>query len=418
MATESNYHHSLYPPEGSQPSNPYNNHNHQMPYQGQSQTYQQMPQQQYAPIGNTRKKRYLPVRKVDYVHMLQGPEFKVWKPFASFGVVIGSVIVLLIGTFIVMMIAFQFTSDNDGIVDSYAVQDITASGLVAFVINNLFLASFIPLAMLATWVIHRTKPGFVSSVLGRFRWGWFGWCMLITIPIWAMNFAVTLGLNNLLGNTSEVNTIENPQIVIMFIVLVLLTTPLQATGEEYLLRGWMLQNIGAFIKDKYIAVLVGGLSSGIIFSLLHLNFNPIALIFYFNFSVAAIIMTVKTGGLEAASSLHIIHNVYVFHLMIFFQENIDRSPIAQIGGLAVILATDFVFLIILTTAIIFLAKSRKVAEEFTPNESEVIEYNQNQERFLQQTYFTQYQQYLQQLNYYNDYQNYYNNYYNYYYRRD
>src|SRR5690606_14508083 len=114
---------------------------------------------------------------------------------------------------------------------------------VTFAGQNLFLAALIPIAGLATWIAHGIRPGFVSSVVGRFRWGWFAWCVLVIVPLWLVYvFAAALVLD---GGETVIDTAGRPSTWVVLLVLTFLTTPIQAAGEEYVFRGWLMQQVGA-----------------------------------------------------------------------------------------------------------------------------------------------------------------------------
>ena len=47
-----------------------------------------------------------------------------------------------------------------------------------------------------------------------------------------------------------------PSIGPMELIIVLVMTPFQAAGEEYLFRGWLMQNVGAYFSRPIIGLVV------------------------------------------------------------------------------------------------------------------------------------------------------------------
>lgn len=362
------------------------------------------------------KKRYLPMENSNYVQMLRSPQFKAWKPFASAGIFIGYMALIFFVVIIAYIIFLLIAGLESSFADNITQQTISALGIIDFTVGNLTLASFIPAAMLSTWVIYRIKPGYVSSVAGRFRWKWFGWCLLAIVPLWSVLFAILIGLDIAMGSDISIFPIENPGLVFTFILMIFLTTPLQAAGEEYLFRGWLIQNISSFFNERLLGVFISGLVSTTIFAGLHLELNPVALILYFSLSIAALTMTYKTGGIEAACTVHIVHNVFVFHTMLFINDGIERSLTIELGAMLIYALAEIVFFSIATGAIILLAKYKKLQSIYIPNEQEAAQHKKETQDYEQYIYHLQYQSYLNQLEYHQQMQEYRRQYHEWYYQ--
>ena len=79
------------------------------------------------------------------------------------------------------------------------------------------------------------SPGRLFSVAGRFRWGWAMWCTAVVLPIWAAYLTASwfiFGQENL-GRAEQWAGL---------VIVTLLTTPLQAPGEEVALPGGLVQS--------------------------------------------------------------------------------------------------------------------------------------------------------------------------------
>ena len=113
----------------------------------------------------------------------------------------------------------------------------------------------------------------------------------------------------------------------------MLTTPLQAAGEEYGARGLIQRSAGSWFRSPVAAFLVGTLISGAVFALAHLAADPWLIAYYFIFGVSGSIAARGTGGLEAPVLVHAVNNVLILipaALLGQLEKGIDRS--AGAGG--------------------------------------------------------------------------------------
>ena len=92
-----------------------------------------------------------------------------------------------------------------------------------------------------------------------------------------------------------------------YIVVALLTTPLQAAGEEYLFRGFLLQSLGA----TRLAAPVCWVVSGAIFATAHGQFAPPLFADRWLIGIVFAWLATTTGGLEASIALHAVKNITV-----------------------------------------------------------------------------------------------------------
>lgn len=173
----------------------------------------------------------------------------------------------------------------------------TLDGMVA---SHLAIGSMVILTMLAVRYVHRRHPRWLASVQPGFRW----------------RFALAAGLTALvlLNAVYWISRIGRPfdwnpdEHFGWWLVAILLTAPLQAAGEEFFFRGYLLQATGTVARSPWLAVLF----SAIIFTAFHGNQNLPLLADRFGFGLMAGALVVLTGGLEAAVAAHAINNVFAF----------------------------------------------------------------------------------------------------------
>jgi membrane protease YdiL (CAAX protease family) len=189
-----------------------------------------------------------------------------------------------------------------------ATTDIANMGPIGFIYLNLTLIVLIPASGLSIWIVHGVRPGYLSSVAGRIRWRWLLRCIAVIAPFWAVY--------TLLGVIVEPFTSPRPDQWVALLVIVLVMTPLQAAGEEYFFRGWIMQNVGAWFARPIVGLVASLIVSAVAFSTAHLSPDPWVLGSIACLAVAAGIAAWRTGGLEAAIAMHAINNVLTFLVVV------------------------------------------------------------------------------------------------------
>jgi membrane protease YdiL (CAAX protease family) len=253
----------------------------------------------------------LPLEPSRYSQLLRGPRYRWWKPLLALA--LGSALVLVFSflTIVPPLVVGLATGvpDLSGYLFS-TLTNVDNLGPVGFVALNLSLIVLIPAVVLSTWIVHGVRPRFVSSVLGGMRWRWMLTCVLVVVPVWVLY----IGLGVLVDPTAG----PRPDHWVALLVIVVLMTPLQAAGEEYLFRGWILQNVGAWFARPVVGLVVATLVSTVLFSLAHGSLDIWVLGNIGCFAVAACLATWRTGGLEAGIVMHTVNNLLAFFVAIVF----------------------------------------------------------------------------------------------------
>ncbi|WP_165808077.1 CPBP family intramembrane glutamic endopeptidase [Microbacterium sp. TPD7012] len=167
------------------------------------------------------------------------------------------------------------------------------------------LILMIPPLLLASRIVEGRGVGLLSSVAGRLRLGWLGRSLLLALAVFAVYFAVSLGLSAVTG-TEVVPDFSHPNLWIM-VLLVLLLIPFQAAAEEYVFRGYLMQLVGGWLRHPAFAILL----PVPLFVLGH-GYDVWGAASVGVFAIVAAWLCWRTGGLEAAISLHIVNNVLIF----------------------------------------------------------------------------------------------------------
>ncbi|MFD7157481.1 CPBP family intramembrane glutamic endopeptidase [Kribbella sp. NPDC059898] len=176
--------------------------------------------------------------------------------------------------------------------------------------TNLTLIILIPLSMLVAKLLNRQTPGLLSSVVGKLRWRPLAWFSLVAIVLELLAFAVVQFGNVPLATGERHGGPAAPDVVAV-IVITLLTSPIQAAGEEYYFRGYLLQAVGTYLRGTIVAVVV----TGVLFTLAHGIWpwqSPALFVDRLAFGLVAGFLAIRTGGLESGIASHAANNVVTF----------------------------------------------------------------------------------------------------------
>jgi membrane protease YdiL (CAAX protease family) len=228
---------------------------------------------------------------------------------------------------------------------------------VGFLVNNLLLAALIPAAMVAVWVVHRWRPRWVASVRPGLRWGW-----MLECTAWSLVFVGGLFVAGLLVDGPI--DVDPEQQALAFVVVIALTTPLQAAGEEYGFRGLLTQAIGSWFARPVLGAVVAGAVTATLFALAHGSQSPWLFADRFAFGAVASYLVWRTGGLEAGIALHTVNNLYAIGVSVLTGTLAESLTATDYPAVAAIL--DVVLMLALAAALTWRAHRRGLARVHDP----------------------------------------------------
>jgi conserved protein yyaK len=185
------------------------------------------------------------------------------------------------------------------------------SRALAYELPDGILASHLGIAGLLLCVLliqrywHGRKGGWVMSVQPGGRWRYLLICLvlaavLLNIVMWLMHG----------GNMAWQAT--QPDWMV-YLVLIFITSPLQAAAEEFFFRGYLQQAIGSLAGKAWVGILC----SALVFAFFHGHQNIALFVHRLGFGLIAGILVWATGGLEAAIAVHAANNVFAFGYALF-----------------------------------------------------------------------------------------------------
>lgn len=243
------------------------------------------------------------------------------------GAMLGLVTVLLVPSLVsgALLKLFYLLSGSPGEWTAYLAAGTRFEIPAGMAATQLGLATMILIAGGLVLFIHRFHPRWLNSVQPGFRWRYAFAAGLISVVI--------------LGGIWVVSRIGQPWVfspepqLWWFLLVIVLTSPLQAAGEEYFFRGYLLQALhstaarpldavngaptnamskaGLWLATQY-GRWAGVIGSALIFALLHGGQNAPLFLHRFAFGLIAGWLVLKTGGLEAAIAAHVVNNVVAF----------------------------------------------------------------------------------------------------------
>lgn len=326
------------PPQGQEPG---------VPPQGvQPQTAPQgAPQDQ--PPGSPQGAQQLPVwarqaetvqwqhtEPLEYHQLLRGvARYRWWKPLVA--LVLGTIYYLTLSVVfaLVVMVPYAVGGDFD-VMDPEAFNDlivIDTQQPFSILIGLGSVALMLPAALLAMLSVGLTPTGRIWSVALRIRWRWIGRAVVPAIVSLLVTNIVGIALEIAFADTpvgsssSEVEPIADfsAQAAIWSLLIVIVLVPLQATAEEVVFRGAFMQALGAwlggargpggfarFVRGPWLPILIPAIA----FGFAHI-YDIWGWTFVVVLAVVAGWLSWRTGGLEAAITLHVINNLIALAIM-------------------------------------------------------------------------------------------------------
>ncbi len=302
----------------------------------------------------------LPVTPHEYHEFFRAPRFRWWKPILSLGMFLG---LCLLAAIVIPGIAIGFdlaagriTMDDLTSGDpSRIVKAVTTP--LGFAANNIALALAIPFAGLTGWAVYGQRPRWISSITGGFRWPLLWRFALVALPI----FVLSVGVDMALGGVPEFRW--NPDSVFLILV-VLLTTPFQAAGEEYGVRGMVARSIGSWFGSRRLGLVVAAVLSSLLFMQLHGADNVWLNVYYFSVGMLCSVLVWRTGGLEAAVALHVCNNLVGEITLPFggLEGMFDRGPTSAGPGILFQLG----FTVAVTAGMLWIARRQRLVRAAAP----------------------------------------------------
>ncbi|RAY13277.1 CPBP family intramembrane metalloprotease domain-containing protein [Actinomadura craniellae] len=309
-----------------------------------------------------------------YHRLARTPLHRWWRLLVGSLLILVSAIALMIPAGVAVAVIHFATGGGEPVLSE---TEILGDPTADLALQLVLLAVFIPPVLFAAWVVQRRRPGTLSSVLGRLRWRW----LLLCCGLAVVACLLSVGLAYLVEELFPTAPPAEPEHwvgwseFLLPAVLILLLVPFQATAEEYVFRGWLLQGIAActletrtgrigraasaVFRTPWPAIAV----SGVLFTAGH-GYTGWGLLDIFGFAVLAGWLAVRTGGLEASIAIHVFNNLMAFWLIAAFGQ-LDSALQQGDVPLQTVIA-DLIPLAVYGALVVFAARWRRVATVSPP----------------------------------------------------
>ena len=252
-----------------------------------------------------------------YPRVLRTWSYSWWRPVVGIlTLVVGGLLVMPLVLLPVLFVGVAVEGGSGSYVsrveDAASLSSVTPSSMLYL---NLVLASLTLLAMLIVRVVHGMRPRWLASVRPGIRWRFLGVCVGLSVVAIVVSTLVSLVLP-----AGPQEMAENPAAfptgqLLVTTVVILLTTPLQAIGEEYAFRGYMMQAFGSLLGPWPALV-----ATSVLFAFAHGAQNFPLFFDRFAFGMIAGATVILIGGLEAGIALHVVNNLVAFGFAIAFDQ--------------------------------------------------------------------------------------------------
>ena len=262
----------------------------------------------------------LPPDGAAYPQVLRGETYVWWR--SVLGAVFGVAMFLLLTGVVsqaVVILVWSLTAGDYAYADYYR-EAFAFERPVGMVATNLGIATLIPIAWVLMAAVHQVRPRWLSSVKPRIRWPYLLGSLVVAVV--ALNGVLALSV---LIDDVDLRFAPQPGLW-QFLVVILLTSPLQAIAEEVFFRGYLMQALGSLVAQPWFGVVV----SALVFALLHGVQNPALFTSRLAFGLLAGVLVWRTGGLEAGIAAHIVNNVFAYGIAGFTTSIASLKAIREI----------------------------------------------------------------------------------------
>src|SRR4051794_3830419 len=271
-----------------------------------------------------------------YHQMLRTWTYAWWKPVLGIVIALAGfflVMPLLMLPLLAVAVAVQGGPFEETFRRAMTLQTVSPPAL-------LYLNAVLGSMILVTWFIirfvHRMRPRWLASVVPRLRWRFLAVCLGLAVV--ALVAQVLVGQLLPPGVEDDVSGSLNHFTVSTAVsaAVILVTTPLQAAGEEYLFRGYLLQAVGSLVRAEWFKWVAIAVTAGV-FAFAHGSQNFPLFFDRLAFGLIAGWLVTRTGGLEAGIALHVLNNFLAFGLALAFGDLTSTLTVSHVSWWNIVL---------------------------------------------------------------------------------
>ncbi|WP_172805759.1 CPBP family intramembrane glutamic endopeptidase [Brachybacterium sp. P6-10-X1] len=186
---------------------------------------------------------------------------------------------------------------------------------LTYVAKDLSIILLAPLTLVVLARAARVPWRSALRATGQFRWRRLGaYLGLFAVLMVAVNLALQL------VHPSPLSLFAVSGTTVALLVMVLLTTPLQAGAEEVVFRGVLTASYASWVRAARPAAVVGIIGSSTLFAVLHTSADPWMIVNYLGLGASTAVMALLGRGLEAPIAFHVMNNVFSMGIGALFAD--------------------------------------------------------------------------------------------------
>jgi membrane protease YdiL (CAAX protease family) len=216
-------------------------------------------------------------------------------------------VLLVSGLFIFNVVFFVFfRADIDIVEEQKKLLELVPSKNFWLAVNLTPFVFLLGLLFILVKFIHQRSLLSLTTARSKIDWNRVIFSFLLIVIITLITFTISY--------YTEPNLIKlqfDPLKFTILLVISLLLFPLQIGLEEYLFRGYLMQHIGFYVKNKWFPLIL----TSVLFGVMHganpevAALGPITMVFYIGTGLLLGIMTLMDDGLELALGFHFGNNL-------------------------------------------------------------------------------------------------------------
>jgi membrane protease YdiL (CAAX protease family) len=235
------------------------------------------------------------------------PGYRWWTPLITALLAIAFFIVLTVVLVVIfVIIALTVPSTQKPLLNLLQTSVIDNGSPVILAASLASVAILLPSIWFARLISGPRPAGLLSSVAGRLRWKWMSRLLLPALGVYLLSTVFSLVLQPLIAG-QPVPTGRVTATTLAVVLVAVLLVPLQATAEEFVFRGYLMQSVGGWLRHPLFAILIP-----IPFFTFGHAYDVWGMLDVSVFAIAATWLTWRTGGLEASIAAHVVNNTVIF----------------------------------------------------------------------------------------------------------
>ncbi|MEE1336812.1 CPBP family intramembrane glutamic endopeptidase [Methanobrevibacter sp.] len=218
-------------------------------------------------------------------------KYRWYKPILVF--IIATIVYVILQALIFVIFGQAYGFDNIFTLATQGYESLNSE--VGSYIGYLSVAIFIPSLYIASLIVRDRPFSSYSSSRGGWNWKLFFKSLPIPLAVYIIYEIITA----LIYGQKGPNTLT-----LTFFIICMIIVPLQCIGEEYIMRGLVMQTFGSWFKIPVLAIVL----QSIVFTSLH-PYSILGVIGVFIQGICLGFLTWRSNGLEASSAIHSVNNL-------------------------------------------------------------------------------------------------------------